>query len=163
MASTRAGVTLVCGNERHFGQVGIGTDHDRTAAHVYLQERRRREAQLGTTETLRRLPTPYALFPALLNPQAPDLAPIETDAASCAARVLAGEQDVFVNDVVALVAARYVAQVLTRQPLESFLTFVNLQGSLSVRPVPITFSNLDAYLEDTSETTAPHPTAGQSA
>jgi hypothetical protein len=51
-----------------------------------------------------------------------------------------------VNDAMALIAARYVQQILLRQPIQSFLCFATLDDVYSVRPVAITLSNLQNWL-----------------
>jgi hypothetical protein len=60
--------------------------------------------------------------------------------------VLRGEQEILINDVVATIAARYLQQLLFRQPIQSFLTYCNIEGMFSVKPVPITRGNLAEYL-----------------
>jgi hypothetical protein len=48
--------------------------------------------------------------------------------------------------VVATIAARYLQQLLFRQPIQSFLTYCNIEGMFSVKPIPITKENLREYL-----------------
>jgi PRTRC genetic system ThiF family protein len=144
MVRLRGGVTVSCGNEQNFGQVCIGNVSDVTEIQRYLAEVARHEKQFGAKDTLHHLPTAYALFPTLLEPEAPPKKPIETT--SCAENVLAGTQDLYVNDAIALIAARYVQQLLLRQPIRSFLTFCSLDDVYSTRPLEITLSNLQSYL-----------------
>lgn len=141
MARTDA-TLLACGNHADAGQVSIG-NANRNQALAYLAEVRKREAKQGVKDTLNTLPNAYALFPELLEPD-PEPVPL-----SCAERVAQNRQDLFINDTVALVAARYVQQLLTRQPITSFLTFVNLARMTTIAPVPITLDTLYHYLERT--------------
>jgi PRTRC genetic system ThiF family protein len=144
IARLRGSVAISCGNEQNFGQVGIGSLSDITEIKRYLDEVAQHEKKFSAKNTLHHLPTAYALFPTLLEPEAPPKKPIETT--SCAAKVLAGTQDLYVNDAIALIAARYVQQLLLRQPIQSFLCFATLDDVYSVRPVAITLSNLQSYL-----------------
>lgn len=89
------------------------------------------------------LPVASLLFPALLEP--PD-GPDATANLSCAELVEAGAQHLLVNDLVASVAAAYTWKLLMRQPITSFLTYVDVDG-LTVRSVQITQAALDSYLQ----------------
>jgi hypothetical protein len=144
IARLRGNVAIACGNEQNFGQVCIGNVSSVTEIQRYLEEVAQREKKMGAKDTLNHLPTAYALFPTLLEPEVLPEKPIEPT--SCAANVLAGTQDLYVNDAMALIAARYVQQILLRQPIKSFLTFCSLDDVYSVRPVAITLSNLQSYL-----------------
>lgn len=137
-------VLISCGNHRDAGQVSIGNCGTRAEMDKYLAEIERRQVPLGNKDSLHYLPTAYLLFPDLLAPEAP--ASLPAPSASCADLMLEQEQDVFINDAMALVAARYVQQLLLRQAIQSFLTFVSLSSMMSVKPVPITLENLRSYL-----------------
>jgi len=137
-------VVIACGNERSYGQVSIGNVSNPTEMERYLKEVEQKERKLGNKDTLMSLPTAYALFPALLELEPP--LPQSDDTASCAERLLLGEQDVLMNDTVALIAARYIQQLLMRQPIQSFLTFCTLEEMITVKPVPITLANIRSYL-----------------
>jgi len=50
------------------------------------------------------------------------------------------------NDIVSLIAARYVQQLLLRQPIQSFITFCTLEEMITVKPVPMTLANIRSYL-----------------
>ncbi len=140
-------VIIACGNERTHGQVSIGNVSNPADIARTLKDVSRRQTTLGETEILRSLPTAYALFPSLLEPDV--TVPEEEDMTSCAERLLMGEQDVFMNDVMALIAARYVQQLLLRQPIQSFLTFCTLEEMITVKPIPITLDNIHSYLAQT--------------
>jgi PRTRC genetic system ThiF family protein len=137
-------VVIACGNERSYGQVSIGNVSNPAEMERYLKEVDQKERKLGDKNTLMSLPTAYVLFPSLLEPEPP--LPQLADTASCAERVLLGEQDGLMNDTVALIAARYVQQLLMRQPIQSFLTFCTLEEMITVKPVPITLANIRRYL-----------------
>jgi PRTRC genetic system ThiF family protein len=142
IARLRGSVVVSCGNETSHGQVSIGNVSERAEIQQYLDEVAQHEKRFGAKDTLHHLPTAYALFPTLLEPEL--VKPIEP--VSCAENVMMGSQDVYVNDAIALIAARYVQQILLRQPIKSFLCFATLDDIYSIRPVEITLSNLQSYL-----------------
>jgi PRTRC genetic system ThiF family protein len=146
LARVNHGVLIACGNHRSAGQVSIGNVQDREEVLRHLEDVEKRQYTLGNKHTLSYLPTAYAIFPELLEPETmPTIA--QDDGASCADLVLQGEQDILINDAIATIAARYVQQLLFRQPIQSFLTYCNLEGMFSVRPVPITLENVQNYLQ----------------
>jgi PRTRC genetic system ThiF family protein len=146
LVQVKRGVLIACGNHRSAGQVSIGNVQDREEALRHLEDVEKRQYTLGNKHTLSYLPTAYAIFPELLEPEsAPAISPDE--GASCGDLIFQGEQDVLINDVVATIVARYVQQLLFRQPIQSFLTYCNLEGMFSVRPVPITLDNVRSYLQ----------------
>lgn len=65
---------------------------------------------------------------------------------SCAELVDAEEQGLFVNDLVAAVAAHYIWRVLYRQPIHTFASFVD-GDSPSLRTLPICCDELLPFLE----------------
>lgn len=137
---------ISCGNHRDAGQVSIGSVGDRAEMRRYLTEVEQRQSKLSEKDTLRYLPNAYLLFPELLEPETSSVLP----EVSCADLLLQQEQDLLINDAVALVAARYVQQLLLRQPIQSFLTFVSLTSMTTIKPVPITLENIHAYLKGES-------------
>lgn len=141
LAQWRAPLLLTCGNTYDSGQVSLGTA-SREEALRYLEDVERKTHLLGEKDTWRVLPHGYALFPELLEPEADS--PVA--ALSCSDWQ---EQSVLINDTMALVAARYVQQLLLRQPIQSFLTFVSLSPLIGMKSVPITPNSLRAYLEKT--------------
>jgi len=143
-AQLSSAVVIACGNEQSHGQVSIGNVSNQQDIERYLKEVEQRQRKMGDKDTLISLPTAYALFPALLEPDPPSAH--EAVSASCGERLLLGEQDLMINDTVALIAARYVQQLLMRQPIQSFLTFCTLEEMITVKPVPITLANIRSYL-----------------
>jgi PRTRC genetic system ThiF family protein len=136
---------ISCGNHRDAGQVCIGNCGKSADLERYLADIAKRQDKLGNKDALQYLPSAYLLFPELLEAEAPATIPIPE--ASCADLLLQQEQDLFINDAVALVAARYVQQILLRQPIQSFLSFVSLSSMTTIKPVPITLENLQSYLK----------------
>lgn len=136
-----------CGNHYASGQVIIGnTAYTDMVAHGlnYADER----------GYLRHLPNAARIFPQLLEPDdtaAPDL--------SCADLVQLGEQHLLINDLIADVAAQYLYKLLHRQPIRSFMTFVDA-AALSMRSVPITRGDLEAYLGPIPEVARPRSGEG---
>ena len=146
LVQVRRGVIIACGNHRSAGQVSVGNVQDREEALRHLEDVEKRQYTLGNKHTLSYLPTAYAIFPQLLEPETvPTIA--HDDGVSCADLVLQGEQDILINDTIATIAARYVQQLLFRQPIQSFLTYCNIEGMFSVRPVPITLESVRSYLQ----------------
>ena len=94
------------------------------------------------------LPNAALLFPQLLEPETPSESDpeIQDDGLSCAARVAIGEQGLFVNDLIASIAAQYIWRILYRQPIQTFASFVD-GDTLSVRSLPICRDELLPYLE----------------
>jgi len=132
IAQIRGGVLLACGNHDTSGQVSIGSSHDLDVI---------RAAITRGGDKIHTLPTAYALFPQLLQPESLDPQPI-----SCADALETGEQHLLINDVIALAASTYIYRLLHRQPITSFLTFVGIDGMPVTRSIPITPDNLTAYL-----------------
>jgi len=129
-------VLVSCGNHRDAGQVSVGNCGDVGEWERYLE----RTQQLERSQQVTLLPNAYLLFPELLQPE-PLPAP-----RSCGLAVAQHEQDLFINEAVALVAAQYLHHLLLRQPIHSFLTFVHLGGMTAMKPIPITHENLQTYL-----------------
>jgi PRTRC genetic system ThiF family protein len=138
---------ISCGNHRDAGQVCIGNLAKQGDLKRYLTELEKYPHHHHLP--LKALPNAYLLFPNLLEAETPMVMP--TPHMTCADLILHNEQDLFINDTMALVAARYVQQILLRQPIQSFLTFVSVAGMTTVKPVPITVDNLKTYLK--AETT----------
>lgn len=128
------GLLIGAGNYRDGGQVVIGNTNDRNS--LIRSFKHNRDDQFS------QLPKEGLLFPALLEP---DPAPVVNANLSCADLVLRGEQDVLINDWIALVAAQYATALLRRQPVTTFATFIN-STSMSVRSLPISREEIEAYL-----------------
>jgi len=139
LAKVRNTVWIDCGNHFSSGQVVIGNrgSLDYVIGHLsWLISHR----DLKHGFSVDALPNAAALFPALLEPE-----PETTPAVSCADLISIGEQHLLINDMVAAVAANYIYKLLHRQPITSFVSFVDLDG-MNVKSVPITPENLQAYL-----------------
>lgn len=126
------GITISSGNHSDAGQVVISNSDDPDLIRRYLDE-----------EKVRYLPKEGLLFPALLEPE-PQPAP-QPQNLSCAELVATGEQDLLVNDWMATIIGQYLYKLLHRQPITSFLTYINAD-SMAVRSVPICREELEVYL-----------------
>lgn len=133
LASADGYTWIDCGNHFSSGQVIIGNKSQTKDLLVSM-----RSAKDGE---LRWLPNAAALFPSLLDPEPVSAAPAQ----SCADLVQFGEQHLLINDLVAQVGAGYVYKLLHRQPIKSFITYVDLDG-LSMRSLPICPDELEVYL-----------------
>jgi len=129
-------VWLDTGNGYDFGQVVLGDSHNREDILRGL-----RQAERGRCAHL-----PYAsvLFPALLESEPPT--PVSEPGPSCAELVLRDEQHLFINDFIGNIAAQYVYQLLNREPITTFATFLSLTPAPSVRSRPICLDELVPYL-----------------
>lgn len=122
------------GNHESTGQVIIGNTATLSAiTHQFEKERDRYSW----------MPNAALLFPGLLEAEPPK--PVPAPDASCAELVAAREQDLLINDWLAVVTSQYVYKLLHRQPITTFLTFIGADA-MSVRSVPINRENLEAYL-----------------
>lgn len=128
------GILIGAGNYRDGGQVVIGNVAD--------PEQMRRHLD-GKDGKYAYLPKEGLLFPALLEPETPT--PEPQPALSCAELVWRGEQDLTVNDWMAVVVGQYTAALLRRQPIRTFASFISLDG-MSIRSVPICRDELLGYL-----------------
>lgn len=135
LANIQGALWLDCGNFKNAGQVILGNLGDCEAMLRHMKEK---------TDKYRYLPHAGLLFPALLKPEVvevPTISPI-----SCADLVALGEQALFINDLMAAVAAQYLWRLLYRQPIHTFVSFID-GDSLSVRSLPICQDELLPYLE----------------
>src|SRR5690606_4683365 len=112
--------------------VVISNSDDRDLIRRYLAE-----------EKVRYLPKEGLLFPALLEPE-PQSEP-QPQNLSCAELAAIGEQDLLINDWMATIIGQYLYKLLHRQPIHSFLTYINAD-SMAVRSVPICREELQVYL-----------------
>lgn len=127
-------IWIDAGNHFSSGQVVIGNTGNSTDVLRYLSNDAKRAKTMW-------LPNAAAVFPNLLKPEgAPS--PVEQ---SCADLVAMGDQHLLINDLIATVAAGYTFNLLYRQPIKSFVTYVDVL-SLAVRSVPITRDDLETYL-----------------
>jgi PRTRC genetic system ThiF family protein len=147
LAQVKRGLLIACGNSRSSGQVSIGNVSNMAEALHYLEDMDRESTYSRHKDTVGYLPNAYLLFPQLLEPEPTPIHVNPQPNASCAELVLQGEQEILINDVVATIAARYLQQLLFRQPIQSFLTYCNIEGMFSVKPVPICREELAPYLK----------------
>ncbi len=104
------GILIGAGNHENSGQICIGNSDDPDLIRRYLDD-----------DKVRYLPKEGLLFPDLLKPEAPR----PTPAPSCGELVETGEQSLLVNDWMATVVGGYVYKLLHRQPITTFLTYIN--------------------------------------
>lgn len=131
------------GNHYSAGQVVIGNAskaHEVWDEIRYRLEHRPKLAELSDVIDIPRLPNAALLFPQLLKAERRKQADL-----SCADLVQLGEQHLLINDLIADVAAQYVYKLLHRQPITSFVTYVDADA-LNMRSVPITVDDLAAYI-----------------
>lgn len=136
LAATRDVVYIDTGNHHDAGQVMIGTSSNRERVLQAVEA----AGESGTTRTL---PNITLVFPELLEPPVEERP--EPDTLTCSERVEQGGQHLLVNDLVATICAGYVYRLLHRQPVTSFLNFIDLD-SLATRPIPISRDNILSYL-----------------
>jgi PRTRC genetic system ThiF family protein len=137
-------VLIGAGNYKDGGQVCIGNVTDRMVVLKEIEDKSDRKRELLEQKFLRILPTEGALFPAMLQP---DPEPKRNKKnLSCAELLALGEQHLLINDLMATVAAGYVYKMLHREPIKTFLTFVNLEY-MSMRSLPISRAEIEPYLK----------------
>ena len=129
-----SGILIASGNHNNAGQVTIGNSNDSGQVKDNLDR-----------ENVRYLPKEGLLFPGLLEaePEAEPKPPAEN--LSCAELVATGEQDLLVNDWMATITGQYIYKLLHRQPIYSFLTYINADG-INVRSLPISRAEIEVYL-----------------
>lgn len=159
IAKVKSSTWIDCGNHFSSGQVVVGNTDDRKAVfyglfealrHAQQMEDKGKKAELKT----RWLPNVGLLFPQLLVPESK---PAAVPDLSCADLVAVGDQHLLINDYVAAVAAQYVWKLLNRQPVTSFLTYVDCDG-MSMRSLPITSEEMQTCLPEPEA--EPLPQAG---
>ncbi len=139
MAQADGALWLDCGIFTASGQVVLGNTRD--------GERVLRGFE-GQPERIAHLPNAALLFPQLLEPEPvsdPESERHDPEL-SCAELVAQGEQGLFVNHLVASVAAQYLWRLLYRQPVQSFVSFID-GDSLSLRRLLICREELLPFLE----------------
>lgn len=132
-------LTISCGNHHSSGQVCIGNTTDRERVLHALERLPDDKEEVAISV----LPAPSLLFPDLLEPEPNDEEPDED--LSCAALVALGDQHLIINDMLSVIAAQYVYALLYRQPVWSFLTYVDCE-TLSMRSIPITAENIEEFI-----------------
>jgi len=137
LSQIQGAIWVDCGNFKNAGQVILGNQGDRETMLRHMKEK---------SDIYRYLPHAALLFPSLLEPEIVETPP--QTPVSCADLVAMGEQALFINDLMAAVAAQYIWRLLYRQPIHTFISFID-GDSLSVRSVPICREELTTYLEST--------------
>lgn len=127
-----SGILIASGNHNNAGQVTIGSCDDAEQVKNNLDR-----------ENVRDLPKEGLLFPSLLEPEI-KVEP-KPENLSCSELVATGEQDLLVNDWMATIVGQYIYKLLHRQPIHSFMTYINADG-MTVRSVPINRAEVEVYL-----------------
>lgn len=124
------GVLIASGNHKDSGQVCIGNTDDVKQVRRCFDEKQ-----------YHYLPKEGLLFPDLLQPEPVIVQP----AVSCGELVESGEQSLLVNDWQANVIGNYVYKLLHRQPITSFLTFIDSDSGM-VTSKAICREELEVYV-----------------
>jgi PRTRC genetic system ThiF family protein len=136
-------ILIGVGNDKDSGQVCIGNTKHREDALKSVKG----DGKKAKQKEIVFLPAEGLLFPALLQP---DPEPKRNKRnLSCAELLALGEQHLLINDLMATVAASYVYKLLHREPITTFLTYVNLQY-LTMRSLPISNLEIESYLSATA-------------
>ncbi len=125
-------VLIDAGNHHNTAQCVIGnSDYDDPSFY-----------QPDSLQTLRYLPSPYRVFPQLLEaePEAGD----DMSGLSCAQLVERSAQHLLINDLVSLSASNFVYKLLHRQPITHWMNFVSLD-TLDVSSVPVSRETITHY------------------
>lgn len=130
------GVILGGGNHENSGQICIGNSDD--------PEQMQRNLD-GRDGKYPYLPKEGLLFPELLLPEPTSERPTVMTNASCAELVMEGSQHLLINDWMASVMGSYIYKLLHRQPIKSFLTFLNADD-FAVQSKVINRQELEVYL-----------------
>ena len=137
-----------CGNHEHGGQVAIGNRTEEWYTERFKWDGKKKHITQRTM-TYRPndegqytiLPAPTMLFPELLEP--------DPEGLSCAQMVERNRQALFVNDAMAIAAMNYVHKLLMREPIQTFITYVDLTTN-NMRSVPLTRENLRRHIQQRS-------------
>lgn len=148
-------VWIDCGNHHNSGQVIIGNVADKSAWQMHIRSATKTKVMKKTDfvaggvqalktkdELWKQLPNAALVFPSLLEPES---VKENTPILSCAELIATGEQHLLVNDQVAIVAANYFYRLMMRQSISTFMTYID-GDSLSMRSIPITRDDLEAYV-----------------
>lgn len=139
LAKANGPIWIDTGNHFSAGQVVIGNTGDREMMMRHIN---------GQNGRYPYLPNAGLLFPTLLEPELPRQPgphPPPEPTPSCAELVAAREQDLLVNDWVAVITSQYIYKLLHRQPITSFVSYISAD-SMSVRSLPICRDELLTYL-----------------
>ena len=135
LAQVKGAIWIDAGNHCSSGQVVIGNTGDRDTVMRLIA---------GRDGKYSYLPNAGLLFPMLLEPER-EVQPQPEPQRSCADLVVAREQDLLINDWMAVVVSQYVYRLLHRQPITSFMSYISADG-MSVRSLPICKEEMLAYL-----------------
>ena len=130
------GVLIGAGNHEDSGQVSIGNCGDLDKMCKFID---------GRDGKYPYLPKEGLLFPELLQPEQEIERQTPIVNMSCAELVETGDQHLLVNDFMASVVGQYVYKLLHRQPITSFLTYINT-SDLAVTSKAICPEELVVYL-----------------
>lgn len=128
------GVLVGSGNHKNSGQVSIGNSSDPELIRRNLD---------GRDGKYSYLPKEGLLFPELLQPE-PTMEPTPMPNVSCADLVMDGSQHLLINDWMASVVGSYIYKLLYRQPITSFMSFINAD-TLVVQSKRICHEELKVY------------------
>ncbi len=138
------------GNHFDSGQVIIGNAYtlDDVVKGFTVQPSREKLEKLSEHGITTKLPAASLIFPQLLQPE-----PAKAPQQSCADLVQFGEQHILVNEWVANVASTYIYKLLHRQPIESFMTYIDVAG-MNVRSKAINREDIMSYFEVANDKSA---------
>ncbi len=135
LAKVKNAVWCDAGNHTNAGQLVIGNTNDIELMLRHID---------GSDGKYAYLPNAALLFPQLLEPEpTPEPTP---EPVSCATLLASQTQALFINDLVASVAAQYLWRILYHHPIFTFASFID-GDTLSVRSLPVCREELLAYLE----------------
>lgn len=137
IAKAEGALILDCGNFNASGQVVFGNTSKPDQVFNSLEQ-----VLEGKADHISFLPNFHLLFPELLQPDPFDTS---TQGLSCAELIEQGQQHLLINGGIAQAASVYVYMLLHRQPIPTFLSFVDLD-SISMRSTRITRAALESYL-----------------
>jgi PRTRC genetic system ThiF family protein len=133
IAALKSAIWLDLGNHFASGQICIGN----SGYTSWVTEDRP-----FSGNTVSHLPRPDVLLPDLLEP-APE---VETSGLSCAELIERGTQHLLINQLMGTVGAAYVYNLLHRQPMDHFLSYVSV-SPISIRNELISLDNLRSYIQ----------------
>jgi len=139
LAKVEGALWLDNGNHTQSGQIILGNVGDLEVMMRHID---------GKDGIYTHLPNAALLFPQLLEPEPMPESALENQdtGLSCAELIAVGEQGLFVNDLIASIAAQYLWRILYRQPIHTFASFVDGE-TLSVRSLSPCRDELLPYLE----------------
>lgn len=133
-------LTLDLGNHRDNGQLCLGNYHDASSVQECL-----RHSKDGN---YRNLPSPYVVFPALLEDE---VEPVTDTTLSCAQLVAASEQHLLINDMMATMGATLIYRLLHREKITHWLSFATAEPSITSIEVSSTSIRHYARIKDTKK------------